>query len=67
MILIGAINVGIGFLSYDGPGPTPEKIELVIPRSQYARDAGVSDPLDALPADGGSDAAPVELHAPPPR
>ncbi len=61
MILIGAINLGIGFLSYDGPGPTPEKIELVIPPSQFARDAGVGD---ALPGDAGLDASTVELSAP---
>ncbi len=47
MILIGAINLGIGFCSYDPPTGDPEPIELVIPRSQYARDGGVAP--DTIP------------------
>jgi hypothetical protein len=49
MLLIGAINVGIGYCSYEPPPPAPEKIELVIPPSSYATDGGV-DGLPSAPA-----------------
>jgi hypothetical protein len=51
MILIGAINVGLGFCAYDPPPPPPQKIELVIPQAtHYGPDAGVPDaPVDAPP------------------
>jgi len=32
MLLIGFINVLLGFLSYDPPTGEPEKIELVLPK-----------------------------------
>jgi len=53
MLLIGAINVGLGYCSYDGPPPPPQKINLVLPPSTYATDAGI----DAPPA--------PPAHAPP--
>ncbi len=39
MIVIGFINLAIGFWSYDEPSTKHEKIELVLPGS----DAGVTD------------------------
>lgn len=39
MVLIGAINLGLGFCGYEEPSGPPEKIELVLP----TRDAGVPD------------------------
>lgn len=42
MILIGLINLAIGFWSYDAPSETHEKIKFDLPM----RDAGV-DSLDA--------------------
>ena len=53
MILIGAINVGIGYCAYEAPPPAPQKIELVIPPSPYAAaaDAGVDDAPAPAPAD----------------
>lgn len=41
MILIGAIDLTVGFCSYEPPPPPPQKIELVIPPPSNARDAGV--------------------------
>lgn len=35
MLLIGAINVGLGYCAYDPPSAPPQKLELVIPPSQY--------------------------------
>jgi len=65
MILIGALNLAIGYCSYDPPPPPPQKIELVIPPSPYARaaDAGV----DALapPAPAVTPAGPAMAPAPP--
>jgi hypothetical protein len=44
MILIGAINVGLGFCSYEEPPPPPSKIELTIPPpSSFGPDASVAD------------------------
>ncbi len=66
MILIGAINLGIGFCSYDPPSGDPERIELVIPRSQYARDGGVAP--EVIPdASGTADAAATASDATPAR
>jgi hypothetical protein len=45
MLLIGAINLGLGYCAYEPPPPEPTKIELVIPPSPYSVDAG----LDATP------------------
>ena len=56
MILIGAINIGLGYCAYERPPPAPQKIELTLPPSTYARDAGVM--VDAAPAPDGPDAAP---------
>jgi hypothetical protein len=52
MILIGLLDITLGYCSYEGTPPPPEKIELVIPPSTYARDAAVA-PADAgaVPAD----------------
>ena len=44
MLLIGAINVAIGYCSYDAPSDVHERIE-VIPRLTH--DAGVADGSDA--------------------
>ena len=41
MLLIGLINVIIGFVSYDAPPTKTEKIELELPK--VYRDAGVVD------------------------
>ena len=43
MILIGAINLLIGFLSYEEPSQKREKIEFDIP----VRDAGADAPTDS--------------------
>ena len=51
MLLIGAINVVIGLMSYDAPTGQPEKIEFDLPK--IYRDAGV----DVPPPDGPLDAA----------
>src|SRR5258705_258427 len=50
MLLIAAIDLTIGFCSYEPTPPPPQKIELVIPPSSYARDAGVdaADRVDLL-------------------
>lgn len=54
MVLIGALNLAIGYCSYDPPPPPPQKIELVIPPSSYARatatDAGIDAGMDSLAA-----------------
>jgi hypothetical protein len=34
MLLIGAINVALGYCAYDPPPPSPQKIELVLPPAQ---------------------------------
>jgi hypothetical protein len=49
MILIGVVNLSVGYCSYDPPPPPPEKIEVTIPRSEFARDAGVADPVVPAP------------------
>lgn len=58
MLLIGAINVTIGYCAYDPPPPAHQKIELVIPKpSAYgAARAGA--------ADAGIDAAAAEAAPP---
>ena len=59
MILIGLINLAIGVCSYDPPPPPPQKIELVIPPSQYAADAGIDAATAAPgPAAGSAGATP---------
>lgn len=58
MLLIGAINVGIGYCAYDGPPPPTEKIELVIPpptryepaSADAGLDGGVDPVIDAATA-----------------
>ncbi|HEU0031182.1 MAG TPA: hypothetical protein VFQ53_11155 [Kofleriaceae bacterium] len=45
MILIGTINVALGYCSYDPPTKPPERIELQIP----VRDAGVDAGPPTLP------------------
>ena len=55
MILIGAINLGLGFCGYEEPSGPPEKIERVLPVAQFARDGGL--PADAT-APAGSAATP---------
>jgi hypothetical protein len=48
MILIGLVNLGIGFWSYEAPSTKTEKMELELPT--IYRDAGASDaPIDAAP------------------
>ena len=49
MLLIGLINVIIGFASYDPPSGKSEKIELQLPTIYH--DAGVVDADASLPAD----------------
>jgi hypothetical protein len=54
MILIGVINVGIGYCSYDKPSETHERIDVMPHRDAGAgADAGVPDGplLDAAPLD----------------
>jgi hypothetical protein len=46
MVLIGIINVSLGYCSYDPPGEPPKKIEVHIPPPSSARDAGIA-PTDA--------------------
>lgn len=53
MILIGALNVGIGMCSYDAPSDRHEKIELVMPKSPMWN---TGEPIDAG-VDAGADAA----------
>ena len=55
MILIGVINVVIGFMSYDPPPTKTEKIELQLPPVYY--DAGA----DAL-ADAPGSVAPADVE-----
>jgi len=50
MILIGAINLAIGFCAYDPPPQQYEKIVPVIPPSPYDVDAGVDAAAAAAPA-----------------
>ena len=44
MLLIGAINVGLGMMSYDAPPSRTEKIELVLPPPTGTGDAGIGAP-----------------------
>jgi hypothetical protein len=55
MILIGAINVAIGFCTYEPPpsGP-PQKIELDIPKPQVTPDAGVPEAAPEPAADAAT-------------
>lgn len=50
MILIGAVNLGIGYCAYEPPPPPPQKIELVLPPSAYDLDAGVGAGSASPPA-----------------
>jgi hypothetical protein len=51
MLLIGAINVGIGFCSYEKPPPPPERIIPVLPPPTPAAPlTGGSITLGAIPA-----------------
>jgi hypothetical protein len=58
MLLIGAINLALGYCAYDAPPTATEKIELVIPPSPYAPVAPgtVTAPVEV---DAGVDAAPA--------
>ena len=47
MLLIGAINVVIGYMSYDAPTGKSEKIEFDLPTIH--RDAGVDAPVPDAP------------------
>lgn len=49
MILIGLINVLIGYLTYDEPPSKTEKIELTLPKIYH--DAGIDAAVDAPPTD----------------
>jgi hypothetical protein len=49
MLLIGAINLGLGYCAYEPPPPEPEKIPLVIPPSPYDVDGGVDAPAAVTP------------------
>jgi hypothetical protein len=49
MLLIGAINVSIGYCSYEPPPARMEKIELVIPSSPYDVDAGIDAAAGPIP------------------
>ena len=40
MVLIGVINLGLGFCGYEEPSGPPEKIELVLPQRDAGVDAG---------------------------
>jgi hypothetical protein len=65
MILIGALNLAIGYCAYEPPPPPPQKIELVLPPSSYAVRAGAG----VAGADAGIDAAAeagIEAAPPPP-
>jgi hypothetical protein len=57
MLLIGAINLGLGYCAYEPPPPEPEKIPLVLPASPYAVDAGVDAAVDTG-LDVGADVTP---------
>lgn len=62
MILIGALNVTIGYCAYDPPPPPPQKIELVIPPpSAYQPAAGTGR---FVGGDAGIDAAPAGAAPP---
>jgi hypothetical protein len=52
MILIGLINIVIGFMSYDPPSQKTEQMDLVIPKL----DAGAQRAPDNV--DAGSDVSP---------
>ncbi|HWO19332.1 MAG TPA: hypothetical protein VNO30_11170 [Kofleriaceae bacterium] len=67
MLLIGAINLALGYCAYDPPSASTEKIELVIPPSPYTTVAPAAPAVPAVPAvpDAGVDAA-AALTAPPP-
>ena len=47
MLLIGAVNVALGWWSYEAPPTRTEKIELVLPPPTARDDAGIGAPLDA--------------------
>ena len=56
MLLIGAINLALGYWAYDPPSPSaPQKIELVIPPSPYSS----GTPGTPGAPDAGIDAAPA--------
>ena len=55
MILIGAINVGIGMCTYDPPSTKHERIQIVVPQSTLRTPAPkpmVDAGVDAAAADG---------------
>ena len=50
MILIGVLNVAIGFCSYAPPPPEPQRIELTLPAPTPVERAPGSVPLGEVPA-----------------
>ncbi len=53
MLLIGVLNVGIGFCAYEKPPPPPERIELTLPAptpAPVARLAPGAITLGSIPA-----------------
>lgn len=61
MVLIGILNVAIGSWSYTEPPARNDKIQLVIPPSQFSRDAAV--PVIDAGVDAGIDAG-IDAPAP---
>lgn len=49
MIVIGAINLALGFCGYEEPPDKHEKIELVLPAPFNAKDAGIDAPAPIAP------------------
>lgn len=51
MLLIGLLNVGIGFCSYSAPPPPPQRIELVLPAPTPIQRAPGTIALGEVPAE----------------
>jgi len=63
MILIGILNLAVGYCSYEPPSSEPpQKIELVIPKPTPLPDATIYT-LDTLPAKYRVDAQPGDAGA----
>lgn len=50
MLLIGAINIALGFCSYEAPPSNPQRIELKLPSRDAAADAAGTLGLPDIPA-----------------